>query len=178
LNTLDAYRNHLGEMAKYGSALSVLGWDQQTYMPPKGVGVRSGVRGLLSKKQFELLVSDELGKYLAGLRKADGLSAMEQASVRRVGKRHDRNRAIPPQLVEERSIAESQAPWATDCASTFRWICHRSGVSLSGHCCAVLRLRSSDYLHESHGTEERTPARLRWSPISTGALAPLRDWAL
>jgi carboxypeptidase Taq len=109
LNTLDAYRNHLGEMAKYGSALSVLGWDQQTYMPPKGVGVRSGVRGLLSKKQFELLVSDELGKYLAGLRKADGLSAMEQASVRRVGKRHDRNRAIPPHLVEERTIAQSQA---------------------------------------------------------------------
>jgi carboxypeptidase Taq len=109
LNTLDAYRNHLGEMAKYGSAMSVLGWDQQTYMPPKGVAVRSGVRGLLSKKQFELLVCNELGEYLAELRNADGLSEVEQASVRRVGKRYDRNRAIPPAFVEERNIAQSQA---------------------------------------------------------------------
>jgi aminoglycoside phosphotransferase (APT) family kinase protein len=54
--------------------LTLLGRDRQTYMPPKGVAVRSGVRGLLSKKQFELLVSDELGKYLAELRNADGLS--------------------------------------------------------------------------------------------------------
>ncbi len=109
MNTLDAYRNHLGEMAKYGSALALLGWDQETNMPPKGVLARSEVRGMLSKKQFELLVSDELAGYLAELRKADGLSEVERASVRRVGKRHDRNRAIPPALVEERSIAQSQA---------------------------------------------------------------------
>jgi len=109
VNTIEAYRNHLGEMAKYVSALSVLGWDQETHMPPKGVLVRSEVRGLLSKKMFELLVSDELARYLAELRETEGLSAVEQASVRRVGKRHDRNRAIPPALVEERSIAQSQA---------------------------------------------------------------------
>jgi len=41
-------------------------------MPPKGVLARSEGRGLLSKKLFELLVSDELGKYLAELRKAIG----------------------------------------------------------------------------------------------------------
>jgi len=109
VNTIEAYRNHLGEMAKYMSALSVLGWDQETYMPPKGVLARSGVRGLLSKKMSELLISDDLGKYLAELRQADKLTEAERASVYRVGKRHDRNRAIPPELVEERSIAQSQA---------------------------------------------------------------------
>ena len=50
-------------MAKFGSALALLGWDQETNIPPKGVLARSAVRGMLSKKQFELLVSDELAGY-------------------------------------------------------------------------------------------------------------------
>ncbi|MGD9675641.1 MAG: carboxypeptidase M32, partial [Candidatus Bipolaricaulia bacterium] len=112
MNTLTAYRNHVGDIGKLGSALSLLGWDQQTNMPAKGVATRSQVTGKLSKMLFELLVSDELGAYLAELRKADGLSELERASVRRVGKNHDRSRAIPPELIEEQSIAQSQAQTA------------------------------------------------------------------
>ncbi|MDD5647071.1 MAG: carboxypeptidase M32 [Candidatus Bipolaricaulis sp.] len=112
MDTLTAYRNHIGDMGKLASALSLLGWDQQTHMPAKGVATRSQVTGKLSKMLFELLVSDELGRYLAELRKADGLSELERASIRRVGKNHDRNRAIPPELIEEQSIAQSQAQTA------------------------------------------------------------------
>jgi len=61
---------------------------------------------------FELLVSDELGGYIAELRKADGLSDIERASIRRVGKDYDRNRAIPADLIEEQSVAQSQAQTA------------------------------------------------------------------
>ncbi|MEW5826328.1 MAG: carboxypeptidase M32 [Candidatus Bipolaricaulota bacterium] len=112
MNTLTAYRNHLGEMSKYASALSLLNWDQHTNMPPKGAEARSEVLGMLSKKLFELLVSEDLAGYLACLRKADGLSQVEQASVYRIGKEHQRNRAIPAEFVEERSIAQSQAQGA------------------------------------------------------------------
>jgi len=112
LNTLTAYRNIVGDMGKLASALSLLGWDQQTHMPAKGVAIRSQVTGKLSKMLFEFLVSAELGAYLAELRNADGLSELERASVRRVGKDHDRNRAIPAELIEEQSIAQSQAQTA------------------------------------------------------------------
>jgi carboxypeptidase Taq len=112
LDTRTAYRNHLGEMAKLASALSLLGWDQQTHMPVKGAAARSQVTGKLDKMHFELLVSDELGGYLAELRKADGLSDIERASVRHIGKEYDRNRAIPADLIEEHSIARSQAQTA------------------------------------------------------------------
>ncbi len=115
MNSLETYRRLLDEMAKYDSALAVLGWDLETHMPPKGVDTRSAVTGMLSRKRFEILVSDELGRCLAELRSAAGLSEAEEASVRRVGKRHDRGRAIPPALVEEKSAAESQAraAWQT-----------------------------------------------------------------
>lgn len=109
MNTLTTYRSIVGDMGKLASALSLLGWDQQTHMPAKGVEIRAQVTGKLNKMLFEFLVSEELDRCLAELRKAGGLTELERASVRRVGKDHDRNRAIPPELVEEQSIAQSQA---------------------------------------------------------------------
>ena len=114
MDALAKYRNLLGDMGRYGSALRLLSWDQETHMPPKGIEARSEATGMLSRKRFELLVSDELARCLAELREADGLSEVERASVRHVGKEHSRNRAIPPALVEEKSAAEAQAQaaWA------------------------------------------------------------------
>jgi carboxypeptidase Taq len=109
LNTLSAYEEHIAEMAKLGSAISLLGWDQHTHMPPKASPFRAKVIGKLAKMQFELLVSDALATYLAELRKASDLTFTERASVYRIGKNHDRNKAIPAALVEEHSIAQSEA---------------------------------------------------------------------
>ncbi len=109
VDELTAYKNHLAEMAKLGSALSLLAWDQHTHMPKKGTANRSQVMGKLSKMQFERLISPELGRYLEALRTDDSLSPVEKASVYRVGKQYDRNKAIPPALVEEFTMAQSEA---------------------------------------------------------------------
>lgn len=114
MDTLTAYKAHNEEIAKLGSALSVLGWDQHTHMPSKGVAFRSQVMGKLSKMAFELSVSDELGAYITELEKRDGLSTEEAGSVRRVGKNYRRQQAVPPNFVEEVTVARSQAQaaWA------------------------------------------------------------------
>jgi carboxypeptidase Taq len=114
VDSLTAYRNHLMEMAKLGSAISLLGWDQHTHMPKKGVAFRSQVAGKLNKMLFELSVSDELGELLKELEKRQDLSEAESGSVRRVGKTYRRRKAVPPEFVEEQTVARSQAQaaWA------------------------------------------------------------------
>ena len=114
MDTLTAYKEHLKEIAKLGSALALLGWDQQAHMPKNGVGFRSQVVGKLSKMLFELSVSDELGSYVDELEKRDDLSTEEAGSVRRVGKNYRRQKAVPPDFIEEQTIARShaQAAWA------------------------------------------------------------------
>ena len=114
MDTITAYKSHLTEIAKLGSALSLLGWDQHTHMPKKGVAFRSQVIGKLTKMRFELSVSDELGSAIDELEGRDDLSDLERGSVRRVGKDFRRQKAVPPEFVEEFAVARSnaQAAWA------------------------------------------------------------------
>ena len=114
MNTLTAYRRHLTEIAKLGSALSLLSWDQHTHMPKKAVGFRSQTLGKLSKMRFELSVSDELGDYIEALEGRDDLSELEQNSVRHVAKEYRRHKAVPADFVEAFTVARSnaQTAWA------------------------------------------------------------------
>ncbi len=112
MSTLANYRDHLAEIGKLSSAASLLGWDLQTHMPPKGGAYRAQVQGKLSRMVFELATSDELGACLAELRQDGSISPLEQASVRVNGKAYDRSRAVPPEFVEARQIAQSEAQGA------------------------------------------------------------------
>ena len=114
MDNLIAYKKHLQEMNVISSALSLLGWDQQTHMPPRGIAARSQVTGRLTKHLFELSVSSELGEYMEALAAENSLSIEEQASVRDMGKQYRRRKAIPPELIEEVATVRSQAQaaWA------------------------------------------------------------------
>ena len=112
MDTLKAYRDHLLETGRLMSAVSLLGWDQQTHMPAKSVGFRSEVVGLLSKMIFERSTSDNLGRWIDELSPRDDLSFEEKASLRVVGKAYRRSKAIPASLIEEYSVAQTQAQTA------------------------------------------------------------------
>lgn len=114
MDTLIAYKNHLAETAKLESAQSLLNWDQQTHMPKEAIGFRSQVAGTLSKMVFERSVSNELGRYIEELERRADLTDEERGSVRRVGRNYRRRKAVPPEFVEEFTVARSgaQAAWA------------------------------------------------------------------
>jgi len=112
LSTLANYRDHLAEIGKLGSAAALLGWDQQTHMPPKAAPYRAQVQGKLARMAFELATADALGQYLSELRQDETLSRLQKASVRINGKAYYRARAIPADFVEERQIAQSEAQGA------------------------------------------------------------------
>jgi len=113
LSTLVAYKEHLREIGKLESALALLQWDQRTNLPRKGHAARAEVVGKLTKMAFEMSVSDKLGEYLDDLQGREGLTDVERASVRVVGKSYRRHRAIPPAFYEEYAIAvaRSESAW-------------------------------------------------------------------
>jgi len=109
MNTLTAYKKHLQEIGKLQSAISLLNWDQRTYLPQKGHAARALVLGKLARMAFELRVSDKLGHYLEQLETQEDLSLEEQASIRVVGKAYHRHKSIPPDIYEQFTIAQSRS---------------------------------------------------------------------
>jgi carboxypeptidase Taq len=57
---IDHLRGLLGVVSDIGYAAAVLGWDQQTYMPPGGAGARAMQLATLSRLAHEHFVSEEL----------------------------------------------------------------------------------------------------------------------
>jgi carboxypeptidase Taq len=113
VDTRTAYIGLLTELGKLNSAVALLSWDEETHMPKKGLSMRAETLGKLSRMAFELSTSDELGRCIEELEGRDDLSEKETASVRVVGKEYRRNKAVPPDLFEEYTIAQSksQAAW-------------------------------------------------------------------
>ncbi len=114
MDARSTYTDILTELGKLNSAVSLLSWDSETHMPKKGLALRAETIGKLARMAFELSTSDELGRSLEDLEARDDLSEIEAASVRVVGKEYRRQRAVPADLFEEYTIAQSKshAAWA------------------------------------------------------------------
>lgn len=66
----------LNEISDLGGAQAVLGWDQQTYMPPGGAEARGDQLSTLAKITHDKFVSDEIGSLLKDLHPyADSLAS-------------------------------------------------------------------------------------------------------
>ncbi|MEK8022838.1 MAG: carboxypeptidase M32 [Candidatus Hydrogenedentota bacterium] len=101
----------------YGSALSLLEWDQETYMPDGGAGARAELCSALSgiaheygisremEKLFRILVDPGSGK----IRNAKRLGPRERAVIRETFRRFRRNRKIPAAHVAAEARATSLA---------------------------------------------------------------------
>ena len=61
---LQKLRTILAEVSDLGYAAALLGWDQQTYMPPGGAEARGNQLALLGRLAHEYGTSPELGKLL------------------------------------------------------------------------------------------------------------------
>jgi carboxypeptidase Taq len=101
---LNRLRELLGVVADLQAARSVLGWDQQTYMPPGGAGGRAMQLATLSRLAHERFVSDEMGAALQAARSevADLDPDSDDARlVRKAGRDFDKARKVPSKWVGE-----------------------------------------------------------------------------
>jgi carboxypeptidase Taq len=115
-----AYRKllaHLRESAVMGSSLSLLGWDQETLMPPGGAALRADQLAQLAELLHRRRSGPVLGRLLEKARPlAEGLppDADVAAVLREAQRDYDLATRIPPKLAAERAKLRSLArrAWA------------------------------------------------------------------
>lgn len=115
---LQALKTRLGEIQDLNRATTLLGWDQQTYMPPGGAAARAEQLATLQKTSHNWFIADEIGELIEDL-SGDGAGwdyDSDQASlVRVVARDYEKARKVPGELVAEfaRVSALAYGAWAT-----------------------------------------------------------------
>jgi len=101
----------LGEVSDLNKAASVLGWDQQVNMPPKGAEGRGQQLATLGKIAQDKFTSDEVGKLLDDLkREFEGAEASndDAAMIRVTARNYDKAKRVPSEFVAEQAIVATQ----------------------------------------------------------------------
>ncbi|MDR1279150.1 MAG: carboxypeptidase M32 [Treponema sp.] len=115
LHALDRESYHLEK------AIAVLQWDEETYLPSRGVEERSEQLALLEEIAHRRLTEPETGRLLAGLgstfdnpRGDEGLADIERDFLRVLRRKYDRAVQLPADFVAAAARAEglSQPAWA------------------------------------------------------------------
>jgi carboxypeptidase Taq len=135
MNAYDLLQQRSREIANYNSAASLLSWDQETLMPPKGAPYRAEVLGQMAGLAHRLGTAAEVGDWLKACE--DHLppcadeeeTAMRAANVREWRRDYDRATKLPARLVEDlaRTTSLSREVWAearrnSDFASFAPWL--------------------------------------------------------
>ena len=105
---LKRVRELLGEISDINSAIFILEWDQQTYMPKLGAGERAKQISTLSGIAHEKFISEELGSLLSEL-KAEYENLPEDSDdfclIKVADREYKRKTKLPTKLVAEFSHA-------------------------------------------------------------------------
>ena len=105
-----------GTIADLSGAVAVLGWDEQTYMPPQGARARARQKATLERLAHELLTAPTVGELIEQLEddvRALPADAPERALIRLARRAYDRAVKLPAELVQALSQASSEgfAAW-------------------------------------------------------------------
>ncbi|QDU18587.1 carboxypeptidase M32 [Urbifossiella limnaea] len=104
------------ELGVLNSCAAVLGWDQQTYMPAKGAGLRGEQMAFLAGLAHGKATDPKVGELLAAVEGSDLVRDPESdaaANVRELRRGYDRSTKLPASLVEElaRVTTAAQQAW-------------------------------------------------------------------
>lgn len=113
----DELRRRAREEALLGSCVALLGWDEETYLPPDGAEHRAAQHALLAGICHARAVDPRIGELLDCVEGTDlvaGPLTVESANVREWRRRYERERRLPQSLVEElaRVTTLAQREWA------------------------------------------------------------------
>lgn len=114
--TYEKLVGQLKELALLRSCGAVLGWDEQTNLPPKGAEHRANQLAMISGLSHDRGTSKELGELLDELSdpaSVGGEETVAYANVRDARRAYDRSVKLPKELVEEltRATTLSQNAW-------------------------------------------------------------------
>jgi carboxypeptidase Taq len=102
--SLDFIYREQRELSHFGGIAALLGWDQMTYMPPKGCEERAEQLSLISRLSHERIISDVFYTHIKKLSDAkDKLSEKDRIVITRLQEDIEKARKIPPEFVEKMS---------------------------------------------------------------------------
>jgi carboxypeptidase Taq len=113
-----AYNNLVkrgSEIALYNSTSALLGWDQETCLPRKGVAYRAEQCAFMKGRSHRLFCAPEVGRWISECENGDaGGDPVWSANVRDWRWSYDRATKLPEELVEkfERVRAHAMSAWA------------------------------------------------------------------
>jgi carboxypeptidase Taq len=116
-NKLAKLKTLLGEVNDIGYASAVLGWDQQTYMPPGGAEARGYQLATLDSIAHIKFTAPEIGQLIEDLKPyvaEKGSESDDAAMIRVVSKNYDRAVKVPTEWVAKFSqiTSEAHGVWA------------------------------------------------------------------
>ena len=94
MSDYDEFISRVKELSLVGSLAGLMGWDQETMMPPKGGQLRSDMMAFLSKQAHSRITDPELGRLLDSL-KSQKLSDEQAANVREVSRTYEKATKLP-----------------------------------------------------------------------------------
>ncbi|MGD2252035.1 MAG: carboxypeptidase M32 [Anaerolineales bacterium] len=101
---LQELRELLGQYSDLDAISSVLGWDQQAYMPPGGAPARAHQLATVNRMAHEIFVSDRFSAALEGARSEIGdfdPDSDEVRLVQEISRRHEKACKVPSDWVAE-----------------------------------------------------------------------------
>ena len=101
--SLDFIYKEQKELSNFGGIAALLGWDQKTYMPPKGNMERSEQLSLISRLAHEKFISEELYKHITKLSDSKNLEKKDRLVVERLKNDIEKARKVPSDFVEKMS---------------------------------------------------------------------------
>lgn len=99
---------HLSEIEILEGVMGVLGWDEQTYMPPRAAELRGAQQALLSRLSHERITDERIGRWLEVLEGTASKDPVRAACVRNLGRTYRREKRVSPELVDKLARARSE----------------------------------------------------------------------
>ena len=106
-HALDEFTRRMHELRDLAGVIGILGWDQETFMPPKAGEPRAQQLSTMQGLYHERLSDPALGDALATLAAKTDLPGEQRAMVRNLAWERNRAVKVPSRLVRE--LAERQA---------------------------------------------------------------------
>jgi carboxypeptidase Taq len=106
---LIALKSILAEVSDLNRAGAVLGWDQQTYMPPAGAEARGQQLGTLGRIAHEKFTDEKVGKLLDELKDAYHPESDEFALIKVSRREYEKRTRVPADFVAEQAVVTAAA---------------------------------------------------------------------
>ncbi|UCC44710.1 MAG: carboxypeptidase M32 [Candidatus Zixiibacteriota bacterium] len=120
------------ELAVIQSSAAVLGWEERTYMPPNGAGLRAEQLSYMSGLFHEKFTDPKFGELLSTVEASDMMKdpeSPEAVNIRETRRMYDKQTKLPRELVEEltKTTTLAQGEWvkarkASDFKAFLPWL--------------------------------------------------------